>query len=177
MIKMEKEIILLLQKKDFLGLEKFIDFLGTDIVKCIRAILNHPEEITFRKETENEVFYRIWQKISSYDADKSSLKTWSLTITRNICLDKKRSIIREQNIIPMAQLPEHASEDKYFEKENFLDLLNYLTEEDQLIFLKYYYYQDTPSDIAKELKMDVSQVYNHLSRGRKKIKQQFDLYV
>nr|WP_303393684.1 MULTISPECIES: hypothetical protein [unclassified Enterococcus] len=27
--------------------------------------------------------------MASYDADKSSLKTWSLTITRNICLDKK----------------------------------------------------------------------------------------
>lgn len=100
---------------------------------------------------------------------RANLKTWSLTITRNICLDKKRSIIREQNIIPMEQLPENAIEDNYFEKENFLDLLSYLTEEDQMIFLKYYYYQDTPNDIAKELKMDVSQVYNHLSRARKKL--------
>ncbi|WP_254907547.1 sigma factor-like helix-turn-helix DNA-binding protein [Candidatus Enterococcus lemimoniae] len=59
-------------------------------------------------------------------------------------------------------------------KENFLDLLQNLSEEDQLIFLKYYYYQDTPSEIAKELTMDVTQVYNHLSRGRKKIKELFD---
>lgn len=171
---MEKEIVSLLINRDFLGLEKFIDLLGTDIIKCIRAILNHSEEATYRKEVENEVFYRIWQKISSYDANKSSLKTWSLTITRNICLDKKRTIIRERNIIPMEQLPDNALEDEYFEKENFLDLLIYLTEEDQLIFLKYYYYQDTPANIAKELKMDVSQVYNRLSRGRKKIKELFD---
>lgn len=167
---MEKEIVALLRKQDFSGLEKFIDLLGTDIVKCIRAILNHPEERTYRKEAENEVFYRIWQKISSYDADKSSLKTWSLTITRNICLDKKRTIIRERNLIPLEQLPEYSLEETYFEKENFLDLLKHLTEEDQLIFLKYYYYQDSPNQIAKELNMDVSQVYNHLSRGRKKIK-------
>ncbi|MBO0473307.1 hypothetical protein IGL98_002057 [Enterococcus sp. DIV0840] len=174
---MEKEIISLLKEKDFLGLEKFIDLFGTDIIKCIRVILDRPEETIYRKEAENEVFYRIWQKISSYDEAKSSLKTWSLTITRNICLDKKRSIIREQNIIPMEQLPENAIEDNYFEKENFLDLLSYLTEEDQMIFLKYYYYQDTPNDIAKELKMDVSQVYNHLSRARKKIKQQLDVIL
>lgn len=171
---MEKEIIALLIKRDFLGLEQFIDLLGSDIVKCIRALLNHPEEITYRKEAENEVFYRIWQKIASYDADKSSLKTWSLTITRNICLDKKRAIIRAQNIIPMEQLPESPLVDDYFEKENFLDLLQNLSEEDQLIFLKYYYYQDTPSEIAKELTMDVTQVYNHLSRGRKKIKELLD---
>ncbi|WP_086312884.1 hypothetical protein A5821_000445 [Enterococcus sp. 7F3_DIV0205] len=171
---MEKEIVALLKKQDFLGLEKFIDLLGTDIVKCIRAILNHPEERTYRKEAENEVFYRIWQKISSYDENRSSLKTWSLTITRNICLDKKRSIIRERNIVPMDQLPESILEEDYFEKEHFLDLLKHLTAEDQLIFLKYYYYQDTPNEIAKELEMDVSQVYNHLSRGRKKIKMLFD---
>lgn len=174
---MEKEIILLLKEKDFLGLEKLIDLFGTDIIKCIRAILNRSEETIYRKEAENEAFYRIWQTISSYDPDKSSLKTWSLTITRNICLDKKRSIIREQNIIPMEQLPENVSEDLYFEKENFLDLLSYLSEEDQLIFLRYYFYQDTPSDIAKELRIDVSQVYNHLSRGRKKLKQHFDVNI
>ncbi|EOL43288.1 sigma-70 family RNA polymerase sigma factor [Enterococcus caccae] len=171
---MEQEIVELLKKQDFLGLEKFIDLLGTDIVKCIRAILNHSEEITYQKEAENEVFYRIWKSIASYDAKKSSLKTWSLTITRNICLDKKRAIIREQNIIPMNQVPESPLVDDYFEKENFLDLLKNLTEEDQLIFLKYYYYQDTPNEIAKELKMDVTQVYNHLSRGRKRIKELFD---
>ncbi|MBO0447363.1 MULTISPECIES: sigma-70 family RNA polymerase sigma factor [Enterococcus] len=170
---MEKEIVALLIGKDFLGLEKLIDLLGTDIVKCIRAILNHSDEITYRKEVENEVFYRIWQKIDHYDAQKSSLKTWCLTLTRNICLDKKRVIIRERNIIPMDQLPENTLVEDYFEKENFLDLLKHLTEEDQLIFLKYYYYQDSPNDIAKDLKMEVSQVYNHLSRGRKKIKELF----
>lgn len=170
----EKEIVARLKAQDFLGLEKFIDLLGTDIVKCIRAILNHAEERVYHKEVENEVFYRIWQKIASYDADKSSLKTWSLTITRNSCLDKKRMIIRQHKLVPLDQLAEKVLEDEYFEKENFLELLKNLTTEDQLIFLKYYYYQDTPSEIAKELKMDVSQVYNHLSRGRKKIKALFD---
>ncbi|MGX7245225.1 RNA polymerase sigma factor [Enterococcus quebecensis] len=168
---MEKEIIELLINKDFLGLEKFIDLFGTDIVKCIRSILNHTDERTYHKEVENEVFYRIWQKISTYSEEKSSLKTWSLTITRNICLDKKRLIIRQQKMIPMEQLPESILEENYFEKEDFLDLLHHLTQEDQLIFLKYYYYQDTPNEIAEELNIDVSQVYNHLSRGRKKLKQ------
>ncbi|MFD2305844.1 sigma-70 family RNA polymerase sigma factor [Enterococcus termitis] len=167
---MEKEVIALLIAKNFLGLEKFIDLFGTDIIKCIRSILNHPKEKMYHKEVENEVFYRIWQKIASYDAEKSSLKTWSLTITRNLCLDKKRQIIREQQIIPMEQLPESFWEEDYFEKENFLDLLTYLTDDDQLIFLKYYYYQDSAAEIAKELNMEVTQIYNRLSRGREKLR-------
>lgn len=168
---MEKDIITLLIKRDFLGLEKFIDVFGTDIIKCIRSILNHPKEKIYHKETENEVFYRIWQKIATYDAQKSSLKTWTMTITRNICLDKKRQIIREQQIIPTEQLPETLLEEDYFEKEQFLDLLNCLNGEDQLIFLRYYYYQDSPKEIAKDLAMDTSQIYNRLSRGRQKLKQ------
>lgn len=94
-----------------------------------------------------------------------------MTITRNICLDKKRQIIREQQIIPTEQLPETLLEEDYFEKEQFLDLLNCLNGEDQLIFLRYYYYQDSPKEIAKDLAMDTSQIYNRLSRGRQKLKQ------
>ncbi|GGC82876.1 sigma-70 family RNA polymerase sigma factor [Enterococcus wangshanyuanii] len=168
---MEKDIITLLIERNFLGLEKFIDVFGTDIIKCIRSILNHPKERIYHKETENEVFYRIWQKIATYDAQKSSLKTWTMTITRNICLDKKRQIIREQQMIPTEQLPETLLEEDYFEKEQFLDLLQSLNNEDQLIFLRYYYYQDSPKDIAKDLTMDTAQIYNRLSRGRQKLKQ------
>lgn len=69
---MEKDIITLLIKRDFLGLEKFIDAFGTDIIKCIRSILNHPKEKIYHKEAENEVFYRIWQKIATYDAKKAA---------------------------------------------------------------------------------------------------------
>ncbi|MFD1899840.1 sigma factor-like helix-turn-helix DNA-binding protein [Enterococcus termitis] len=39
-----------------------------------------------------------------------------------------------------------------------------------MIFLKYYYYQDSAAEIAKELNMEVTQIYNRLSRGREKLR-------
>lgn len=168
---MEKEIIALLYEKDYQGLSKLIDYMGADIVYTIRRILNHSEEQSVHKEVENEVFYKIWKKITTYDQQKSSLKTWCLTITRNTCLDKKRAIVRESQLVPIEQVEnQEAIEDTYFEKEQFLSLIETLSTADQLIFLKYYFYQDSPKEIAELLQVDVSAVYNRLSRGRSKLR-------
>lgn len=167
---MEEKIVSLLKKQDFKGLELLIDMLGTDILKTIHAILNRPEEDSYQKETENEVFYKIWQKIQQFDSRKSSLKTWTLTIVRNTCIDKKRSILKKQDVLPLELVSNYPTYDHPLEKVQFLELIDSLTQEDQLIFLSYYFYQETPQQIAERLRMDVSQIYNRLSRGRKRLK-------
>ena len=167
---MDKEIVGLITSKDYRGLEMLIDVYGSAIVKTIRAVLNRSEERSYQKETENEVFYRIWKNIARFDPQKSSLKTWCLTITRNLSVDKKRSLIRNQQLRPIEEANALNTYDRPLEKEEFLDLLHTLNDEDQLIFLKYYYYQELPQTIAEDLQMPVTQVYNHLSRGRKKLK-------
>ncbi|MCB5950770.1 sigma-70 family RNA polymerase sigma factor [Enterococcus sp. BWT-B8] len=167
---MDAKIVELMKMKDFRGLELLINSYGEEIIKTINAVLNRTEEHNYHKEAENEVFYKIWRSIDQFDVSKSSLKTWSLTITRNSCIDKKRTIIRKQKLVPLEQAAESKIYDQYFEKEEFLDLICSLSSEDQLIFLKYYYYQETPQMIAEELQLPITQIYNHLSRGRKKLK-------
>ncbi|WYJ88852.1 hypothetical protein A5888_000571 [Enterococcus sp. 9E7_DIV0242] len=98
------------------------------------------------------------------------MKTWTLTIARNASIDKKRQILRKQDILPLDQAKEQATYDRYLEKEQFLVLIGSLSAEDQLIFLNHYFYKETPQEISTLLSIDVSQVYNHLSRGRKKLK-------
>lgn len=167
---MDNTIVKLLKNRDYKGLELLIDHLGNDIIKTICAVLNRPEEYSYHKDTENEVFYSLWKNISQFDAAKSSLKTWTLTIARNASIDKKRQILRKQDILPLDQAKEQATYDRYLEKEQFLALIGSLSAEDQLIFLNHYFYKETPQEISALLSIDVSQVYNHLSRGRKKLK-------
>ncbi|MHC5216275.1 sigma-70 family RNA polymerase sigma factor [Enterococcus sp. LJL128] len=163
-------IVKLIKDQNFKGLELLIDHLGKDILKTIYSILDRPEERDYRREAENEVFYKLWKKMNHYNATKSSLKTWVLTITKNTCIDKKRSLVKMKNLLPIEDAANLGTCDAYFEKEHFLELVAQLKKEDQLIFLKYYYYQQTPQEIAASLGLTADQVYNHLSRGRKKLK-------
>lgn len=169
----EMEMLALIKSGDFRGLEQLIDLYGGDILRTIHYILNHPAEHSFIGDVQNKVFYRLWKQLKQYDSEKSSLKTWITVITRNQALDEKRRIIRQLNIIPTAS-PDNDEkfEESYFEQENFLSLIVSLTAEDQLIFLKRYYYQDNVIEIAEDLHLSPEIVYNRLSRGRKKLQQQ-----
>ncbi|KAF1296896.1 RNA polymerase subunit sigma-70 [Enterococcus sp. JM4C] len=167
----DEEIISLLQQKEYSGLENLIDVYGYSIITTIRAILNQSIERNHLKDVENEVFYKIWTNAQRFDPTKSSLKTWLLTITKHCSIDKKREIVRTSRIQPVERLPEQAKTFNPFEKEHFLDLVSSLNPEDQLIFLKYYYYQESPEEIAQEFHLTKETIYARLSRGRKKIKQ------
>ncbi|MGC6767628.1 hypothetical protein [Enterococcus sp. LJL51] len=56
---MDEMIVKLIKNQDFKGLELLIDHLGKDILKTIYSILDRPEERDYRREAENEVFYKL----------------------------------------------------------------------------------------------------------------------
>lgn len=166
----DEEIVRLITAQDFIGLEKMIAVYGQTIIKTIRGVLSESSERTFWADCENEVFYTLWQKIPTYDKDKSSFATFIMVITRNKAIDFKRKQQR-QNSRQTELLEEkidksYPQEESPLAKEGFLELLDTLSEQDQLIFLHYYFYQTSPSEIAQLLGLKISAVYNHLSRGK-----------
>ena len=171
MTEAEKRLLNLVAEKDFAGLELLIDLFGTTIIKTIQYVLNQPAEQSIIKDVQNKVFYQLWQELPRFDQEQSQLKTWITVITRNLAVDQKRRLIRQQAMIPVAQVPETttAANDDYFPAENFLELLVSLSVEDQLIFMKFYYYQETAVEIARDLTMTPELIYNRLSRGRRKL--------
>lgn len=166
----EKQLIQALREKDFRGLEALIDDYGFAICQAIWGILNHPAEASYRKEVENEVFYKIWEKIGDFDPQKASFKTWCVTIARNQALDKKRQVIRDLRYVPSEILPETLAWDEHLGTEQFLELVAVLAPEDQLIFLKYFFFQDKPKDIAADLGLSAALVSNRLARGKEKLR-------
>lgn len=166
----DKEIVAKMIAKDFQGLEGLIDSYGFAICQTIYRVLNHPVEASYRKEVENEAFYKIWSNSSQFDSTKASLKTWCLTITRHLAVDKKRQVIRQLREVPSEILPEALAWQEPLGKEEFLALVAILSPEDQLIFLKSFFFQDKPGEIAKDLGLDVAVVSNRLARGKQKLR-------
>lgn len=70
---------------------------------------------------------------------------------------------------------ELAIEESPLTKENFLCFIEDLEALDQRIFLLYYFYQESPETIAEQTDLNVSAIYNRLSRGRKRLKERMTI--
>ena len=44
-----------------------------------------------------------------------------------------------------------------------------------MIFLLYYFYQESPETIAEQTDLNISAIYNRLSRGRKRLKERMTI--
>lgn len=79
-------------------------------------------------------------------------------------------MIRQLREVPSEILPEALAWQEPLGKEEFLALVAILSPEDQLIFLKSFFFQDKPGEIAKDLGLDVAVVSNRLARGKQKLR-------
>lgn len=167
---MESEtIVARLVAQDFGAVDELVAAYGDAIRRTIRSILHQQNERSYWEEIENEVLFTIWQKAASFDPEKASFATWVLMITRSKAIDQKRRVARDYQREAAVAAPEEASEATGLEKEAFIGLIDSLSEVDQQIFLLFYFYQ-LPPEIAQQVALSPEAVYNHLSRGRKKLK-------
>ncbi len=120
-------------------------------------------------DLENEIYYKIWQKIHLYQSEKSQFKTWLETITKNHCLDYLRKKKREATFIPVETLQNDLASDLPLSQDDFYTLIFSLSPVDQTIFYQYYYDERSISEISQLTKIKEKNIYNRLSRGRKKL--------
>lgn len=166
----DHQIIQLIKNKDYTGLEQLIDNYGSSILMTIHRILPGPHEQSEWSDVANEVFYEIWKKIETYDPKKSSFVTWILLIARSRGIDRKRKLNKAFQQEDIEEYQELAITESPLSEEEFLIWLEELSQIDQQIFLLYYFYQESPEEIAQQLDLQTTAIYNHLSRGRKLLK-------
>lgn len=168
---MDENLIELIKREDFQGLELLIEEYGSSIMKTISSVLSYPYEKSSIDDVMNETLYQIFTKIHTYNPEKSSLQTWLLVVARNRSIDEKRKLFRQRNTTVNDDEEGGGEEARVLEKESFLELIDRLSEEDQKIFLYCYFYQFSAKEIAEILNLSEEKIYNRLSRGRKKLKE------
>ncbi|MFS1016516.1 sigma-70 family RNA polymerase sigma factor [Enterococcus casseliflavus] len=167
----DEEIIERIKKKDYAGLEELLAVYGDSMLRTIHSVLSQPHEVSERQDVANEVFYEVWQKIAAYQPERSRLITWLLLISRSRAIDHKRKLNKRSLEEKPVDEQELAIEDSPLTKENFLGFIEDLEALDQRIFLLYYFYQESPETIAEQTDLNISAIYNRLSRGRKRLKE------
>jgi len=182
-LKDEAIISLIYQKNEF-GLSKLAEKYEKLLIHISASILGSRSRDI--EECVNDTYLKLWNHIEQYDMEKASLKTYLKVIIRNTTINKLRDLSR----IEKSELSEDISdiakhyidqgqnvEEKVFSKENMRQLnkvIGQLSEIDQELIIRKYFYLQSSKNIATAMKMTVTAIDSRLSRLRNKMKQEFE---
>ena len=173
MIINSKNFITYLKNKDERALDYIIDTYGGLIKSVISKHLYNLKD--YHEECIQDVFLDIWNGIDKYDSKKGDFKNWTAAIAKYKCIMYKRkysSTFINQDIEELELAIDNIEiEQKNKElKEEVDSLLENLKEEDKQIFVEYYIKQKTVKEISKDLNIKGENIYNRISRGKKKLR-------
>lgn len=156
-----------------------IDEYGGLLMSIIRKLLfsvPHRQEECF-----NDVLLKIWQNISDFDESKNTFKNWAAAIARYRSIDYLRQYKREVETMDIEDAV-IVKEDRMLvgmiereiseEVEMMLDSLKPI---DRELFLRLYVEEQPIERVSRETGMKKEVIYNHLSRGKRKLRREFPM--
>lgn len=164
-------IVKYIKKKKNKGMEMLIDQYGGFITFIVRKYLGSLKN--YEEECIDDVLLDIWNNINYFDESKSTFKNWIGSIAKYKAINYKKKYIKEINLCDIEE-GSSSYEDKDLMnlevQQEIEDLLSNLKEKDREIFRKYYLEDVSLEAIAKDINTSVDNLYNRISRGRKKIR-------
>jgi RNA polymerase sigma-70 factor (ECF subfamily) len=168
----EENYITLMQHGNENALKYFIDHHGwivkSIIHKKMAAYINEQEECM------NDVFFAIWENVNKYDSTKAAFTTWVASVTRYKVLNHIRSLQRTARLDSIDDLEIIGEEDIPMEgcdeRQDFQKLIACLSKQDQELFVRLFYEEQTKDEICETTGIKKDVLYNRISRGKQKIR-------
>lgn len=166
----DEELVYGIKRKNEFALNALVDQYGG----LIKSIVSYHISDTYRDECINDTLFSIWNNISKFNPRKNSLKNWIGAICKYKCVDYKRKYYKEifakiDETIPSSLTAESSILKQEIEDE-INELLSSLPKRDREIFYRRYIDNETISEIANDMNISSSALYNRLSRGRRKLR-------
>lgn len=170
----ERELVQKLKERDPQGLEAMRVRYGPLLRYIIGGILPDGPE---REECFNDVSLLVWEKISSFEAEKGYFTTWLTAVARNAALNRLRAFQRrqgrEEGIDPAMPDPAPGPEEQLLRRERSRQLkqaIDRLSPAEQTLFYRKYYYLQSTERIAAEMGLTPRGVEGRLRRLRLKLR-------
>lgn len=161
---------LILQERAMLSY--LYDHYGKALYGVVSRIVKDDE---IAREVIQDVFLKVWNKISTYDSARGRFFTWLLNIARNEAINKIRS-----KEIKQSGKTEALDSYVYTSKDNSTidkvegigvrELVNELGEEQQFVLNKVYFEGYTQTEIAEEYKIPLGTVKSRVRAALKKLR-------
>jgi len=164
-------IIKYIKKKKEKGMELLIDNYRGIITAIVRRHLG--VLINYEEECVDDVLLSIWDNIKSFDNSKNNFKNWICAISKYKAIDYKKKYLSKIEYMDMSETIYYIDEQllKSEIEEEINDILSHLNESDRTLFKQHYLEGHTLKEIAFKNNISVSNIYNRISRGRKKIRE------
>lgn len=169
---MQDELIIkYIKKRKEEGMEMLIDNYRGLITSVIRRHLG--VLINYEEECVSDVLLSIWDNIKSFDKSKNDFKNWVCAISKYKAIDYKRKYISKIETTDISQELYYIDTDlmKAEIEEEVKEILSHLNDKDKELFIKHYLEGESLESIAVRNNTKVSNLYNRLSRGRKRIRE------
>lgn len=143
--------------------------------KVYQYLVNRMGSIEDAEDMAQTVFIKIYSKLDTFDAGKSSLSTWIFNITRNSLIDHQRSMTLRIH----EEIPETAADDSpdmldnlimEQEMERLADALERLTEEERDLIILHYYKEYTLLKVAELMRRPYGQIKRLHMKALQKLK-------
>ena len=160
-----------IKKKKEKGMELLIDNYRGIITAIVRKHLG--VLINYEDECVDDVLMSIWNNIKRFDSSKNTFKNWICAISKYKAIDYKRKYLSKFEYVDMSQEIYYIDQEllKSEMEEDINDLLSHLNESDRKLFKEHYLKGESLEEIAIKNNTKVSNLYNRLSRGRKRIRE------
>ena len=138
----------------------------------VRNILENPDDID---ECISDIIVKVWKSIESYSPKKGRFTTWLTVISRNTALNYLKGNDKSNDELKDEHIDSCTPEDIVLQKERadiIKKAISMLTNQEQHIFYRKYYYLQKTAQIAAELGMTERSVEGKLYRMRKKLQNQ-----
>ncbi|XGY05870.1 sigma-70 family RNA polymerase sigma factor [Priestia megaterium] len=125
---------------------------------------------SYEEECINDVLLAVWHHIHRFDSEKNTFENWVAAVAKYKAIDYQRKYIKTQHeALGEAEFGE-SPEVHNVQTNDVEELLGHLNEGDRELFKAYYLQEVELKQIAKKQETTISNLYNRLSRGRKKLK-------
>lgn len=174
----DQQLILLLKNYPSEGLKYAIRIYGGAVKTICNNIIGFKNSDDV-DECVSDIFVKLWKCIDQYNQKKeSSLKSYIYGIARYTAIDRKRSINKNVDLIPIEENDIGCDFD--FESETSKNINSALVREviqelpppDKQIFIYRYFFYYKIEDIALKLGLGFKTVENKLYRGKASLKKQ-----
>lgn len=175
----DDEILALLRENPEKGLKLLTKQYGGLVYAVVRRNLGGAAEA----DTETcaaDVFAEFYLELGKYDPSKGSLKAWLCTIARHNAVDAARRIQKIGETLPLDEeiISEASSVEGELEESELrravLAEVKSLPEPDREILLRKFYLGESSKEIARRLKMSVSNVDTRTSRAIERLRKKLD---
>ncbi len=170
----DDELLQLLVQNPQAGLQQLLEQYGGLIAGIIFRVLGDAPQDA--EECVSDVLAAAWQNAERLYRKKQPLKPWLIVISRNNAIDRYRSLRRrlteelDETVVPDWMQETQQSSDG---EEVVESLVNGMPQPDREIFLRRYYLMESSKEIGEALGMDEHVVNIRLSRGRKRLKEEY----